>query len=162
MLVVAETAPPALAQAGVEDALARVAEGRVPEVVPEPDRLGQVLVEAERTRHAARDAARLERVRQPRAVVVALGRDEDLRLVLEAPERLAVHDPVAVALEGRAVRGVRLLTLALGGIGAGGERRQPVLLHALDALAEGEGGCGHALSEIAAWAAATRAIGTRY
>ena len=50
----------------------------------------------------------LERVREPRAVVVALGRDEHLRLVLEPPERLGVHDPVAVALERRAQRAVVL------------------------------------------------------
>src|SRR5215213_9749998 len=131
MLVVAETAPPALAQAGVEDALARVAERRVPEVVPEPDRLGQVLVEAER----ARDAARLERVCQPRAVMVALGRDEDLRLVLEAPERLRVHDPIAVALEWRAVIGVGLRLLAVRGVRPRRERREK-LLKPLDPLTE--------------------------
>src|SRR5215208_1534177 len=135
MLVVAETAPPALAQAGVEDALARVAERRMPEVVPEPDRLGQVLVEAERARHAARDAARLERVCQPRAVMVALGRDEDLRLVLEAPERLRVHDPVAVALEWRAVIGVGLRLLAVRRVRARRERREK-LLEPLDPLTE--------------------------
>src|SRR6188508_1367321 len=99
MLVVAETAPPALANRGIEHLLARVAEGRMAEVVAERDRLGEVLVQPERARHSARDAARLERVREPGAVVVALRRDEDLRLVLQAPERLRVHDPVAVALE---------------------------------------------------------------
>src|SRR5215203_5844408 len=108
MLVVAETAPPALAQARVEDLLARVTEGRVAEVVPQPDRLGQVLVEPQRPRHSARDPARLERVREPRAVVVALRRDEDLRLVLQPPECLRVHDPVAVALERRAQAAVLL------------------------------------------------------
>ncbi len=88
--------------------LAGVAERRVPEIVAEADRLGQILVEAQRARDRARDAHRLERVRQPRAVVVALGRDEDLRLVLQAPERLAVRDAVAVALE-RAAEAARLL-----------------------------------------------------
>src|SRR5918996_3336812 len=101
MLVVAETAPPAGAHARVEHLLARVPEGRVTEVMAEPDRLGQVLVQPERARHASRDPARLERVREPGAVVIALGRDEDLRLVLQAPERLRVDDPVAVTLEGR-------------------------------------------------------------
>ena len=105
----AEGVPPALAHALVEHLLADVAERRVPEVVPEPDRLGQVLVQPQRPRDGARDPAGLERVREPGAVVVALGRDEHLRLVLEPPERLRVHDPVAVALERRAVVGVRLL-----------------------------------------------------
>src|SRR5215217_9116895 len=103
MLVVAETAPPVCAQAAVEHRLPRVAEGRVPEVVAEPDRLGEVLVQSERARHAASDAARLERVREPGAVVVAFRRDEDLRLVLQPPEGLRVNDPVAVALKRRAM-----------------------------------------------------------
>jgi hypothetical protein len=38
-------------------------------------------------------------VRQARAVVIAFGREEHLRLVLEPAERLAVNDAVAVALE---------------------------------------------------------------
>src|SRR5918998_6912083 len=108
MLVVPETAPPALAQARVENGLAGVPEGRVPQVVPETDRLGEVLVQPERARDPARDAARLERMREPGAVVIALGRDEDLRLVLQPPERLRVHDPVAVTLERGAVVGVGL------------------------------------------------------
>src|SRR3954467_7841013 len=108
MLVVAETAPPALAYAGVEHLLARVAEGRVAEVVAQRDRLGQVLVQPERPRHPARDPAGLERMREPGAVVIALRGDEDLRLVLQPAERLRVHDPVAVSLERRAVIRVRL------------------------------------------------------
>jgi len=42
---------------------------------------------------------RLERVRQTRAVVVAFGSEEDLRLMRQAPERLAVDDAVPVPLE---------------------------------------------------------------
>ena len=82
LLPVVEVAAEALAQAAVEHVLADVAERRVTEVVAEPDRLGQVLVERERPRDGARDAGDLERVREARAVVVALGRDEHLRLVL--------------------------------------------------------------------------------
>ena len=110
----AKAAAEALAQAGVEDRLADVPERRVAEVVAEPDRLGEVLVERQRPRDRPRDLRDLERVRQPRAVVVALGRDEDLRLVLQAPERLAVHDPVAVALQRRAQRAVGLVDARAG------------------------------------------------
>ena len=59
----------------------------------------EVLVEAERTSDGAGDLCDLERMRETRAVVIALGRQEHLRLVREAPERLAVEDSVAVALE---------------------------------------------------------------
>ena len=128
VLVVAEAGPEALAQARVQRRLADVAERRVAEVVAQPDRLGQVLVEAQRPRHGPRDLRDLERVGEPRAVVIALGRDEHLRLVLEAPERLGVDDPVAVALEGRAQRAVLLRTLADRRVGAGGQVGQVLVL----------------------------------
>ena len=108
VLVVPEAAVEALAQRRVEAGLAGVPEGRVAEIVAEPDRLREILVEAQGARDGARDADGLERVRQPRAVVIALGRDEDLRLVLEPAERLAVGDAVAVALE-RAAQAARHL-----------------------------------------------------
>ena len=107
VLPVTEAGAEALAQARVESVLADVAEGRVPEVVAEADRLREVLVEAERAGDGPRDLRDLERVRQPRAEVVALGGDEHLRLVLQATERAAVDDPVAVALERRAQPAVR-------------------------------------------------------
>ncbi len=101
VLVVAEPAPESLLQLPVECRLACVPERRVPEVVAEPDRLDEVLVQPERAGDAARDARRLERVRHPGAEVVAAGVDEDLRLALQPAERLRVDDPVAVALERR-------------------------------------------------------------
>ena len=98
------------------------------EVVTEADRLDEILVEAQRPRHRARDLRDLERVRHPRAVVVALGRDEDLRLVLQAAKGLAVHDAVAVALQRRAQRAIGLVDGANRRIGARRERRELLLL----------------------------------
>jgi len=72
LLPVMEVAVEALAQAAIEHVLADVPERRVAEVVPEPDRLDQVLVEAQRARNGARDPGHLERVREAGAVVVAL------------------------------------------------------------------------------------------
>ena len=109
VLVVAKAPAEALVQRAVERLLAGVAEGRVAEVVAEADRLGQVLVQPQRARDRARDPAGLERVGEAGAVVVALGGDEDLGLVLQAPEALGVDDPVAVALERRAQAAGRLL-----------------------------------------------------
>ena len=86
VLVVAEAAADALVQRAVERLLAGVPERRMAEVVAQPDRLGQVLVQPQRPRDRARDPAGLDRVREPRAVVVALGIDEHLRLVLEPSE----------------------------------------------------------------------------
>ena len=75
-----------------------MAEGRMPQIVSERDRLGQVLIQAQRPRHGARDLLHLERMRQPRAVMCAGRRQEDLCFILQPPERLAVQDPVAVLL----------------------------------------------------------------
>src|SRR4029077_1079490 len=96
----AKAEPEPLAQGGVECFLARVPEGRMPEIVAESDRLSQILVQAQRPGDTARNAGGLERVREPGPVVIATRVDEDLRLVLETAERLRVHDPVAIPLEG--------------------------------------------------------------
>ena len=55
VLVVAEVPAEALFQAAVQHLLADVPERRVPEVVAQADRLDQVLVQAQRPRHRARD-----------------------------------------------------------------------------------------------------------
>ena len=122
---------------GVERLLAGVPERRVPEVVAQRDRLGQVLVEPQRAGDRARDPGRLERVRQPRADSGRPRVDEDLRLVLEAPERLGVDDPVAVALERRAHAALVLLDRATPRVvRAHGERREACGLLRADPLRE--------------------------
>ena len=122
----------------VERVLARVAERRVPHVVAEPDRLDEVLVQPQRPGDDPRDRGRLERVRHPRPVVVALRVDEDLRLPLQPPERLRVDDPVAVALE-RRPHGALLLRRVPAArlVRAHGERREALLLVLADSLLEG-------------------------
>ena len=60
-------------------------------------RLGQILVEPKEAGERARDLRHLQRVREPRAVVVALVRDEDLGLVHEPAKGSGVDDAVAVA-----------------------------------------------------------------
>ena len=121
----------------VDHLLADVAEGRVAEIVAVADRLRQILVQPERPGDVAGDPGRLERVGHPRSVMVALGRDEDLRLVLEPPEGLRVHDSVAVALERGPVQRVRLRSLAVGRIGAGRLGRQVLRLEGTRTCLEG-------------------------
>src|SRR5438105_8454409 len=154
MLVVAEAAAAALAQELVERLLAGVSERRVPEVVPEPYRLDEVLVQAQGAGDAACDSRRLERVRQASAEVIAFRVDEDLRLVSKPPERLGVDDPVAVALERRSqpafVFGV---SAATGLVRADGERRQPALLvlshEALEGIGNATGYFRHPTASVA-------------
>ena len=102
VLVVTEAVGATLAQQLVERLLARVAEGRVAEIVAEPDRLDEILVQPERPADAACDAGRLERVREPCTEMVALRDRRRPASCAGAAERLRVHDPVAVALERRA------------------------------------------------------------
>ena len=125
-----------------ERLLAEMTERRVPQVVAERDRLGEVLVEAERPGGGAGDLRDVERVGQPHPVVVALGRQEHLGLVLEPAERLGVDDAIAVALEGRPEVVVGLGTFAaLGGVGdARTLRRQDLVLDLLGPLSGGDGG----------------------
>jgi hypothetical protein len=77
-----------------------MAERRVADVVGEAQGLGQVLVEAEGASDGAADLSDFEAVGEADSEMIAVGGDEDLGLVAEAPERDRVDDPVAVALEG--------------------------------------------------------------
>ncbi|MPN05154.1 hypothetical protein SDC9_152404 [bioreactor metagenome] len=81
----------------VEHVLAGVSKRRVPEIVPQRDCLRQVFVEPQRAGDRPRNLADLQRMRQPRAVMVALRREEHLRFVLEPSEGLAVENAVPVA-----------------------------------------------------------------
>ena len=83
----------------VERTLAGVAEGRVPKIMPQRNGLGQILVELQRPCRGAGKAGDLKGVRQPCAVMVALGLEVNLRLVLQAAEGFRVGYPVDIALE---------------------------------------------------------------
>ena len=85
--------------------------------------LNEDLVETERPADRPRDLRHFERVGQPRPVMIALVIDEDLRLVLQPPERRGMDDAVTVALKGTARAGFGFLVQAAaacprqGGIG---------------------------------------------
>ena len=92
----------------VERPLTRVAERRVSQIMPKRGGLGEVFVQCERPRHRTCKAADLQRVRQARAVMVALGLEEHLRFMLQAAERFGVRDSVNIALEAGAYIALRL------------------------------------------------------
>ena len=166
----AEAAAAALAHQLVQRLLAGVPERRVAEIVAEPDRFDEILVQLQRPADAARDPGGLERVRQPCPEMVALRIDEDLRLEAQAAERLRVDDPVAVALERRPQPALLLGQVASPRlVGADGERRQPALLVLAHAAGEGVGNfpgkLGHLRASLArapdaAQCPAQRMIGT--
>ena len=91
--------PAGVGERGAQRILAGMAERRMAEVVGEAQRLGQVLVEAERAGDGAADLRDFEAVGQADAEMVAVGRDEHLGLVAQAAEGDRVDDAVAVALE---------------------------------------------------------------
>ena len=120
-----------IGQARVERALAGMPERRVAEVVGERQRLGQVLVEAERAGERAGDLGHFQRVGQPGAVVVALVEHEDLGLVLEAAEGGRMDDAVGIAPERRCgwrFRGSRMQPPAAPGRSPPHRARAPALM----------------------------------
>ncbi len=93
----------------VKRILARMTEGRVAKVMRQRQRLGEIIVKAERAGQSAGDLADLDRMGEPRAVMVALVRNKDLRLMRETAEGRGMEDTVAVALEFAPRRRARLV-----------------------------------------------------
>jgi len=75
-----------------------MAEGWMPDIVRETQSLGQVFVEAERARDRAADLRDFQAVGQPDAEMIAVGRDEHLRLMAQPAKGDRMDDAVAVAL----------------------------------------------------------------
>jgi len=76
-----------------------MAKRRVAEVVSERQSLGEVFIKTERAADRSRDLRHFEAVGQPRAVVIALVIDKDLRLMGQPAERGRVDDAVPVPLK---------------------------------------------------------------
>jgi hypothetical protein len=93
----------------IERALTGMTEWRMAEIVGERQRFGEVLVQSECTRERTGNLRDLKRVRQSRAIVIALVIDEDLRFVRQPAKGSGVDDSVAVAPEGIAARACRLI-----------------------------------------------------
>ena len=88
-------------------------------------------------RDGARDLRHFQRVGQPRAVVVARGREKYLGLVLQAAERLAVHDAIAIVLKRRTHIVFGLVTQTSTRLGAFRRlRRQNLPLARLEVLSD--------------------------
>ena len=84
-------------EAVIQRALTGMAEGRMAEIVRQCQSLGQVFVEAKLPRQCASDLGHFQRVGQPGAVMIALVKDENLGLVLEATKSRRMDHPVAIA-----------------------------------------------------------------
>ena len=96
------------AQALVQRALAGMAKGRMPDVVRQAQRFGQLRIQPQRTGRGARNLRHLQRVGEPAARVVSrqLPRQaaEDLCLTRQAAKGSRMQNPCRVAGKRRAVR----------------------------------------------------------
>ena len=102
----------------IEDHLALMAEGRVPQIVRQRDGFGQVFIQLQGTGDVAGDGGDFHRMRQPCAQMVARAVQEHLRLVFEPAKRARVNDAVAIALVVGAPVGRFFRILAAAGVRA--------------------------------------------
>jgi hypothetical protein len=101
---------PEFSQGFLQSIFPGMAERRMPDIMRETERFGQIFVEAESPRDRPANLCDLEAVGQPDAIMVAIGGDKDLSLVAQPAEGNAVDDPVAIALKivTRAARDIAL------------------------------------------------------
>src|SRR5690606_36362445 len=83
----------------VQRILAGMAERRMAEIMDERHAFGEILVKLQGTCKCPRDLRHLDGMRQARAEMIAVRADENLGLVLQAPESCRMDDAIAVALE---------------------------------------------------------------
>ena len=113
----------------VKGVLPGVPERRMPQVVREGDGFGEVLVEPQRAGDGAGHLHYLQRVGQARPIVIPLRREEDLGLMLQPAEGLAVNDAITIALKTGAQVILRLSRLAsFRGGRQGSARTEPLAL----------------------------------
>ena len=104
-----------------------MAERRMAEIVGQAQRFGQIFVQAERPRDRPPDLRDLQAVGQADPVMVAVGRDEDLRLMPKAPESDRMdHAGRGRAGKCRAGRAGRIGLRGGGGRGICGNAQQPL------------------------------------
>jgi hypothetical protein len=101
-IVVEAVAEPA--HEAVEFLFAGVRKGRVPDIVSERERLGEILVQRQRDRHCPGDLSDFNGVGETVAEMVGETRAEDLGLAFHPAEGAGVHDAIAIALEFGTVR----------------------------------------------------------
>jgi hypothetical protein len=88
------------AEATIQGALSRMAEGWMADVVDQSEGLGQILVQAECTGGHASDLCNLDCVRKAAAKVIGRAAGEDLRLSGETAKGARLDDAFPVALKG--------------------------------------------------------------
>ena len=83
----------------VKRPFSRMAERRMPQIMPQRDRLHQIFIETKSLCYCPGILGYLQRMGQPGPVMIPFGKKEYLRLLLQPAKCLAVEDPVPVPLE---------------------------------------------------------------
>jgi hypothetical protein len=96
----------------VQHTLSNMAKGRMPQVMGQGNGFGQVFVQPKGSGDGAGHLGDFQSVGQPGAVVIPNGGEKNLGLMLQAAERLAVNNAIAISLEGGSqwARGFWMLT----------------------------------------------------
>jgi len=116
----------------------------MPQIMRQAQRLGQILVQPEGARNHASDLRHFKAVSQANAVMIAIGRDEHLRLACEPAKGNGMDDAIPITLKrsaraprrcGRAMPRLRKFAAARSGrIGSEGRAG-----HAMCAIESGAG-----------------------
>lgn len=96
---VVETGFPVGSGDSVKNPLSHVAERRVPQIMPERYRFGQVLVQPKAPGNCSCDLGDFQSVGEARPVVVSFWKKQNLCFMFKATKSLRVDDPVTVDLE---------------------------------------------------------------
>jgi hypothetical protein len=70
--------------------------------MPQSDPFGEIFVQTQGLGNGAGNLRNLKRMGETRAIVIAVRRQENLRLMLETAKGFAVDDAVSIPLESRA------------------------------------------------------------
>jgi hypothetical protein len=117
---------------------------RMTEIMSQTDCLDQVFVETQGARHRTRDLGHFQCMRQARAIVIALWRDEYLRFMFQPTKRFRVQNAIAVALKTAAHRRWRFRARTTGAIAKRCQGRKTCAFVCFDPFAYTRMWSGHA------------------
>ena len=100
--------PTKVAHAPIKRFFPRMAKRRVPQVMAQSQRFGQILIQPQYPRDGACDLRHFQRMGQPSAVIITLMINKNLCFILQTPKGSAVNNPIPVPLIRRAGQAFRL------------------------------------------------------
>jgi len=99
---------------------------RMSDIMRERHRFSQVFIEPKRSSDGARNLDNFQRMREPRSVMIALMRHENLRFLLQTAKSRGMDNSVAIALKRRPGRGLWLINEPSAGVFPAGRVNCPL------------------------------------